>query len=148
MERISSGSLHTSYRFGDLIFTSLRDGHVDMPTSQLRKPGDRQFGEDLPAGLRLTNGQLRLSVNVFAIDDGNAVTLFDTGASNAWYPTMGKFPDAMSEAKIAANRVQMVILTHTHIDHINGLVLPNGNDAFPALSRLMVPRAELGMFRS
>lgn len=148
MERISTGTLHTSYRFGELIFTSLCDGYVDMPTSRLRQPGDRQFGEALPEGLHLTNGQLRLSVNVFAIDDGRTVTLFDTGASNAWHPTMGKLPEALAEAQIAANRVKTVVFTHTHIDHINGLVLPNGENAFPALSRLMVPRAELGMFRS
>jgi hypothetical protein len=29
----------------------------------------------------------------------------------------------------------------THIDHINGLILPNGRDAFPQLSWLLVPKA-------
>lgn len=37
--------------------------------------------------------------------------------------------------------------THTHIDHTNGLVLPSGEAAFPNLSRLLVPRAEMELFR-
>jgi glyoxylase-like metal-dependent hydrolase (beta-lactamase superfamily II) len=36
----------------------------------------------------------------------------------------------------------------THIDHINGLILPNGRDAFPQFSWLLVPKAELGLFRT
>jgi glyoxylase-like metal-dependent hydrolase (beta-lactamase superfamily II) len=147
MKAISSGPLHSSYPLGGMILTSLRDGFVDMPVSRLRQPGDRLLGETLPADLPLFDGQLRLSVNAFAIDDGDEVLLIDTGAANAWHPSMGRLPDALAEADIAPERVRMVAFTHTHIDHIQGLVLPDGSDAFPQLSRLLVPRAELAMFR-
>ncbi|WP_245197141.1 MBL fold metallo-hydrolase [Labrys sp. LIt4] len=60
---------------------------------------------------------------------------------------MGFLPQALREAGIAAGRIRTVAFTHTHLDHIHGLVLPNGEDAFPRLSRLLVPRAELGLFR-
>ncbi|MGX8010457.1 hypothetical protein ACVDG8_016600 [Mesorhizobium sp. ORM8.1] len=33
--------------------TSLRDGYVDMPTRRLRQPGDKPFGDDLPAQVQL-----------------------------------------------------------------------------------------------
>jgi glyoxylase-like metal-dependent hydrolase (beta-lactamase superfamily II) len=148
MERITEGKLHTSYRLGSLVFTALSDGHVDMPASTLRQPGDKVFGDDLPAQVRLVGGQLRLSVNAFAIDDGAEVTLIDTGAANAWHPSMGRLPEAFSEANIAPDRVRTVAFTHTHLDHIHGLVLANGENAFPDMSRLLVPRAELDMFRS
>lgn len=127
--------------------TSLRDGYVDMPTSRLRQPGDRTFGNDLPSQVRLVDGALRLSVNAFAVDDGSEITLIDTGSSNAWHPTMGFLPQALSEAKIAVDRIRTVAFTHTHLDHIHGLILPDGQDGFPQLSRLLVPRAELDMFR-
>jgi len=127
--------------------TSLRDGYVDMPIRRLRQPGDRTFGDNLPSQVPLFDGALRLSVNAFAIDDGDEITLIDTGASNAWHPTMGYLPEALREAKIAINRVRTVAFTHTHLDHIHGLVLADGSDGFPQLSRLFVPRAELGMFR-
>jgi glyoxylase-like metal-dependent hydrolase (beta-lactamase superfamily II) len=148
MKRIASGDHHVSYKLGALTLTSLRDGYVDMPVTRLRKPQNTIFQNDLPPQIPLVDGKLRLSVNAFALDDGEWVTLIDTGASNAWLPSMGLLPQALSEAKIAPERIRTVAFTHTHIDHINGLILPNGRDAFPQLSRLLVPKAELALFRA
>lgn len=128
--------------------TSLRDGYVDMPVRRLRQPGDKPFGDDLPAQVSLVDGALRLSVNAFAVDDGHEITLIDTGSSNAWHPSMGFLPQALSEAKIVVDRIRTVAFTHTHLDHIHGLILANGRDGFPQLSRLLVPRPELDMFRA
>jgi len=147
LERISDGPLHTTYKIGDLTVTSLRDGYVDMPIRRLRQAGDIPFGNDLPAQVPLFGGSLRLSVNAFAIDDGKDITLIDTGSSNAWHSTMGYLPEALREAKIAIERIKTVAFTHTHLDHIHGLILADGSDGFPQLVRLLVPRAELGMFR-
>ncbi|RAZ91213.1 MBL fold metallo-hydrolase [Mesorhizobium hawassense] len=148
MERVSAGPHHTTYKLGDIRVTSLRDGYVDMPVRRLRQPGDKPFGNDLPPLVPLFDGALRLSVNAFAVDDGHEITLIDTGSSNAWHPTMGFLPQALSEARIAIDRIRTVAFTHTHLDHIHGLVLADGGDGFPRLSRLLVPRAELDMFRS
>ena len=148
MERVASGDRHASYRLGALTLTSLRDGYVDMPVTRLRKPRNQTFETNLPSQIPLGEGKLRLSVNAFALDDGESGTLIDTGASNAWHPSMGALPQALSEAQIAPERIRMVAFTHTHIDHINGLILPNGRDAFPEMSRVLVPTAEMGLFRA
>jgi glyoxylase-like metal-dependent hydrolase (beta-lactamase superfamily II) len=148
MQRRSSGDNYTSYKFGALTMTSLRDGYVDMPPTRLRQPGNKVFGDDLPPQVRLVDGNLRLSVNAFSLDGGTDVTLIDTGASNAWHPSMGLLPQALREANIAVDRVRTIAFTHTHLDHIHGLILPNGHDAFPQLSRLLVPKEELDMFRA
>jgi glyoxylase-like metal-dependent hydrolase (beta-lactamase superfamily II) len=148
MQRCSSGAHHTSYRIGTITLTSLRDGYVDMPPTRLRQPKNKVFGDDLPRQVRLVDGNLRLSVNAFALDDGTDVILIDTGASNAWHPSMGLLPHALREANIAVDRIRTIAFTHTHIDHINGLILPNGHDAFPELSRLLVPKEELDMFHA
>jgi glyoxylase-like metal-dependent hydrolase (beta-lactamase superfamily II) len=148
MKRIGTGDNYASYRMGGLFITSLRDGYVDMPITRLRRPGDKIFGDDLPRQVRLVDGNLRLSVNAFAIDDGNLITLIDTGASNAWHPSMGLLPQALREANIAVDRIRTIAFTHTHIDHINGLILPDGKYAFPQLSRLLVPKEEIDLFRA
>lgn len=119
-----------------------------MPIRRLRQPGNRQFGNDLPSQVKLVDGMLRLSVNAFAIDDGDDIVLIDTGTSNAWLPTMGFLPQALSEAEVDISRIRTVSFTHTHADHIHGLILPDDRDGFPQLSRLLVPRLELGMFRA
>src|SRR5689334_22349136 len=105
MQRTSSGDNHASYKLGALTLTSLRDGYVDMPPVRLRQPGDKPFGDDLPPQVRLVDGNLRLSVNAFALDDGADVIVIDTGASNAWHPSMGLLAQAMREANIAVDRV-------------------------------------------
>ena len=148
MQRSSSGDNHASYKMGALSIASLRDGYVDMPPTRLRRARNKEFGDDLPPQVRLVDGNLRLSVNAFSVDDGTDVTLIDTGASNAWHPSMGRLPLALREAGIAVDRVRTIAFTHTHIDHIHGLILPDGHDAFPRLSRLLVPKEEIGMFRA
>lgn len=148
MLQSSFGEHHTSYKIGALTMTSLRDGYVDMPPTRLREPEGNALGDSLAQQASLVGGNLRLSVNAFSLDDGFDVTLIDTGASNAWHPTMGLLPLALREANIDVERVRTVAFTHTHIDHINGLILANGDDAFPQLSRLLVPKEEVDMFRA
>ena len=147
MERIDSGDYHASYSIGALRLTSLCDGHVDLPITRLRQPGDKAFGVDLPPQVRLVKGGLRLSVNAFAIDDGTDVTLIDAGASDSWQQSLGLLPRALREAGIPADRIRTVAFTHTHLDHTDGLLLPDRRDAFPRLARLLLPKEELALFR-
>ena len=59
---------------------------------------------------------------------------------------MGRFLEALDEAGVARDAIGTVALTHTHEDHVNGLVAADGSEAFPKLERLLVPEAELALF--
>jgi glyoxylase-like metal-dependent hydrolase (beta-lactamase superfamily II) len=59
---------------------------------------------------------------------------------------MGLLPDALREAGVARDDLGTVAFTHTHIDHVHGLVDADGSDAFPKLERLLVPQEEIAMF--
>ncbi|WP_342241634.1 MBL fold metallo-hydrolase [Inquilinus sp. OTU3971] len=146
LKRTASGTNFVRYEFDDLVVVALRDGHVDMPPSRLRQAGDRPFGSDMPAGVKLVDGHLRLSVNAFLVIDRDQYVLIDTGAANAWLPTMGSLLDALAEAGVARESIGTVALTHTHEDHVHGLVAADGSDAFPNLRRLLVPREEISRF--
>jgi glyoxylase-like metal-dependent hydrolase (beta-lactamase superfamily II) len=148
MKKLDSGKNYARYALGNLSVIALRDGYIDMPSSRLRQRGDRPFGSDLPDEVTLVGGKLRLSVNAFMVIDGDQHILIDTGAANAWEPTMGSLLDAMKEAGVGRDSVGTVAVTHTHEDHINGLVAADGSDAFPNLDRLFVPKNELSMFDS
>ncbi|WP_343713798.1 MBL fold metallo-hydrolase [Inquilinus sp.] len=146
LKQTASGTNFVRYELGDLTVIALRDGHVDMPPGRLRQPGDRPFGADLPAQVTLVGGNLRLSVNAFLVIDHGEHVLIDTGAANAWLPTMGLLPDALAEAGVARESIGTVAVTHTHADHVHGLVAADGSDAFPNLRRLLVPQEEVVMF--
>ena len=146
MKRLDSGINYARFKLGDLTVVALWDGYVDMPPSRLRQPGDRPFGSDLPKQVDLVDGSLRLSVNAFLVIGHGQHVLIDTGAANAWHPTMGLLLDALREAGVARDSIGTVAFTHTHIDHVNGLVAGDGSDAFPKLERLLVPGEEIAMF--
>jgi glyoxylase-like metal-dependent hydrolase (beta-lactamase superfamily II) len=146
MKKLHSGPNHVRFSMGDLMVIALGDGYVDMPPSRLRQPGDHPFGLDLPAEVDLVNGKLRLSVNAFLVIDRDQHILIDTGSANAWEPTMGLLPRALAEAGVAPDRIGTVAFTHTHLDHVHGLVAADGSEAFPNLERLYVPQEEVVMF--
>jgi len=146
MKLIASGPNHASFAFGDLKVVALRDGYVDMPPTRLRQVSGRAF-KTVPAGVALVGGQLRLSVNAFLIIEKERSVVIDTGASNSWLPTMGALLAAMQEAGVDRNSVTHVALTHTHEDHVNGLIAPDGSEAFPRMEHVFVPQEELSVFR-
>jgi len=146
MKKRDSGTGYARYAIGEVTVIALRDGYVDMPTSRLRQSGDRPFGADVPQQVKLVDGKLRLSVNAFLIMDGDQRILIDAGAANAWEPTMGSLLAALEEAGVERGDVRTVAFTHTHLDHINGIVAADGSDAFPNLERLLVPREEIPLF--
>jgi glyoxylase-like metal-dependent hydrolase (beta-lactamase superfamily II) len=146
MEKLDYGADFARYVLGEVTVVALRDGYVDMPPSRLRQPGNRPFAAGLPAPVELVDGKLRLSVNAFLVADRDQHILIDTGAANAWEPTMGLLLRALEEAGVSRGDIGIVAFTHTHEDHINGLVAADGSDAFPNLDRLLVPREEIPMF--
>ncbi|HWL68906.1 MAG TPA: MBL fold metallo-hydrolase [Geminicoccus sp.] len=143
---IQSGTDFARYELGELAVLALRDGYVDMPPGRLRQKGDRPFGAELPGQVRLVDGKLRLSVNAFLVIEQGRHILVDTGAGNAWHPSMGLLLRALAEAGIAREDITAVACTHTHTDHVNGLVAPDGSDAFPNLEQLFVPQEEVALF--
>ncbi len=146
MKKLDSGVNYVRYAVGDVHVIALRDGYVDMPLSRLRQANGRPFGSDLPARVELVNGKLRLSVNAFLLIEQEERILIDTGAANAWEPTMGLMLDALNEAGVARTDITTVAVTHTHEDHVHGLVAADGSDAFPNLERLFIPLEEVPAF--
>ncbi|KRR16398.1 hypothetical protein CQ14_16085 [Bradyrhizobium lablabi] len=51
---------------------------------------------------------------------------------------MGHLWKAMAEAGIDSSSITVVALTHAHGDHINGLLMPDGQRAFKNLSRIVI----------
>lgn len=145
MRLMSSGRHHATFDFGDLTVTSLRDGYVDMPPTRLRNESGRTLKE-LPDSVPLADGNLRLSVNAFHITDGTASVLIDTGASNAWHSTMGCLYDALAEAGIDTDDITDVAITHNHEDHVNGLIAPDGSEAFPNLRHVWIGVGDTAVF--
>ena len=138
MRTLGSGTNFARYALGDLVVVALRDGFVDMPPSRLRLPGNRAFGADLPAEVELVDGRLRLSVNAFLVIDHGQHILIDTGAADAWLPTMGLLLRALDGRGWPRRHPDGGPHPHARGPRERP-VAADGSDAFPNLDRHLLP---------
>jgi glyoxylase-like metal-dependent hydrolase (beta-lactamase superfamily II) len=130
-------------RSGEWRIWSLSDGYLDMPADLLRDPQDKPMLEAAPAG-----GQLRLSVNCFALaGPGVDGILVDSGGAS-WAPTLGRLEESMADAGIDRTSITVLALTHTHQDHVYGLVTSDGHTFFPNLKAIVISEAAVEGFLS
>jgi glyoxylase-like metal-dependent hydrolase (beta-lactamase superfamily II) len=72
-----------------------------------------------------------LPVNAFLIETGGQRILVDTGAGNSMQPTLGRIPESLKASGVAPEQIDVILLTHLHGDHANGLIDPAGEPVFP-----------------
>ncbi len=126
----------------ELTVTMLLDGVTMMGADCLRGPEGFALG-----ATDLVDGRLPLPVRAFLVQGPAGCLLIDAGAGNAWHKGLGRLPEALAEAGLGPQEVDVVALTHTHIDHISGLVDRDGGLAFPNAHRVLVATEELMAFR-
>jgi len=119
---------------------SLSDGYIEMPADLLRDPQNNPVPQAAQAGA------LRLSVNCFALaGPGVDGVLIDSGGGG-WALTVGRLEQTMVEARIDPASITLLALTHTHQDHVHGLLTPDGRVLFPNLKAIAIPEAAVESF--
>ena len=84
-----------------------------------------------------------------AVNTGSKLVVIDTGTGEANFKNSkgaaGQFHNNLKAAGIDRNQVDVVIISHFHGDHINGLLTPDNKPAFPN-AEIMVPAPEWKYF--
>jgi glyoxylase-like metal-dependent hydrolase (beta-lactamase superfamily II) len=115
---------------GDFEVTALYDGYIDLEPKQLLKfthPGEIERGM---ARAFQPGPTVQTSVNAFLVNTGQQLILVDAGA-RGFGPTVGQLQDNLKAAGYSPDQVDLVLITHLHADHVNGLVGADGKPAFP-----------------
>lgn len=128
-----------------LSVTMLLDGETTMGPECLRGPDGAGLTGLAPGDL--VAGRLPLPVRAFLVQGRAGCLLIDAGAGQAWHKGLGQLGAALAEAGSGPQEVTVVALTHTHIDHLSGLVDEDGGLAFPNADRVLVATEELMAFR-
>jgi glyoxylase-like metal-dependent hydrolase (beta-lactamase superfamily II) len=120
------------FKIGELSAVALRDGYLEMPND------NKVFGAGLtPADVaavlsaaNLPTDKIQVSLQPLLVRAPDHVLLFDTGAGTLFGPTTGHVHDAFTEAGIDPATVTDIFISHSHGDHIGGLVT-DGKLTFP-----------------
>jgi glyoxylase-like metal-dependent hydrolase (beta-lactamase superfamily II) len=113
---------------GDFEVTALTDGTLAVDADKvLRQPAAKT---DAALAKAFLKSPVPTSVNGFLINTGTKLVLVDTGTGGAFEPTAGTLLANLKAAGYAPEQVDDVLITHTHGDHVGGLV-KDGAAVFP-----------------
>ena len=122
-----------SFTIGDFSALALRDGTISLPNdNEVFGPGHTP--EEVAGLLReagLPTDRLQLSLQPLLVKTAERVMLFDTGAGANMGADAGKLPASLQAAGVAAATVTDIFISHSHGDHVGGLVNAAGALAFP-----------------
>jgi len=131
----------TTMTIGSMELTTLSDGYMVQPKSFVL--ADLPQADYMPVLERYAQSpdQFTPECNVTLLRDGDRVILFDAGSGSSFLPTVGKLAEAMDTIGLAPEDVTHVIFTHTHADHLWG-VLDDFDDPLFVNAEHMIGKAE------
>ena len=120
------------YRFmvGGFEVTALYDGYIDLDSALLKNTNPKEV-QSLLARMFLKGPKVQTAVNAYLINTGDQLVLVDTGAAKGFGPNLGYIGENLRAAGYDAEKVDVVLITHLHGDHVNGLLTSEGKMAFP-----------------
>ena len=115
---------------GDAEVTALYDGYIDLDTKILSNASPAEI-QRLLARMFIAGEKVQTAVNTYLVNVGGKLILIDTGTAKAFGPTLGFVADHLRAAGYTPEQVDVVLLTHLHPDHVNGLLGVDGKPLFP-----------------
>jgi glyoxylase-like metal-dependent hydrolase (beta-lactamase superfamily II) len=122
-----------SFSIGELTAYALHDGDLDMPNDN-KVFGVGRTPEEVAAVLAAAGqptDKLHLDIHPLLVRTADKVLLFDTGAGANFGPGAGKLAASMTEAGIDPQSITDIFISHSHGDHVGGLVNGEGALTFP-----------------
>jgi glyoxylase-like metal-dependent hydrolase (beta-lactamase superfamily II) len=123
------------YRFkiGDFQATVISDGYGPIPAPIFAvNAAEAELASVLKANFM--QPVLQVTSNPLVVDTGRQRILVDTGFGEKLGPSFGNFPaleENVRRAGITPESIDLVAVSHGHLDHIGGLVTKSGALAFP-----------------
>lgn len=134
------------YKVGDFEVTVVTDGMDTHPLSDSYVANAPKA--DVNAALAadfLAKDKVNHSYTPIVVNTGSKLVAIDTGLGLGMFEQskgeVGQYHGNLQAAGIDRNAVDVVIISHFHADHINGLIGPGNKPAFPN-AEIMVPEIE------
>ena len=122
-----------TFNIGELSAMALRDGALEVPNDN-KVLGVGRTPEEVAAVLAAAGqptDKLALSIQPLLVKAKDRVLLFDTGTGGAFGPDSGHVLKSFSEAGVDPQSVTDIFISHSHGDHVGGLLKPDLTLTFP-----------------
>jgi glyoxylase-like metal-dependent hydrolase (beta-lactamase superfamily II) len=129
------------YKVGDIEVTAIHDGFARRPLEGFVRNAELAQVQQAAQEAFLPNDVLPITFTTLVLQNNGRLTLIDTGNGDMGAPTSGHWMRNFRAAGFDPARVDTVVISHFHGDHINGLRLKDGTAVFPK-AEVMVPAAE------
>jgi glyoxylase-like metal-dependent hydrolase (beta-lactamase superfamily II) len=135
------GSGFYRFKVGDFAATVISDGYGSIPLRPLLAPNasEADFKELLKANFM--GPTVQGTSNILVVDTGSQRILVDSGWGEKLGPAFGNFSKLqtnLQRAGITADSIDLVVVSHGHLDHVGGLVTKSGAPAFPKATYVFV----------
>lgn len=127
---VASPDVH-AFMIGALQAVALKDGELNLANTAEMSPWADTAG--VGGVLRAAGGandSIHLSIQPLLIRDGDRLLLIDAGARGQM-GTEGKLIASLRAAGVEPGQITEVLISHSHDDHVGGLVDASGALAFP-----------------
>jgi glyoxylase-like metal-dependent hydrolase (beta-lactamase superfamily II) len=129
------------YKLGDIEITAVHDGQAMRPLEGLIRNAELADVKKAAADAFLPTDALPITFTPMVVRSGGKTILFDSGNGDVGAPTAGRTRANLAAAGVDPTKVDIVIVSHFHGDHINGLRLKDGTAVYPN-AEIMVPAPE------
>ena len=130
------------YKVGDIEVTALHDGSAPRPLEGFIRNVDLADVRKAAEEMYLPSDAFQNTFTPIVVRSGGKTILIDTGLGDMGPPTTGLvLRTNLRAAGFDPARIDTVIISHFHGDHINGLRLKDGTAVYPN-AEVMVPAQE------
>jgi len=135
-------------KLGEFEVTQISDGGVTFPLADgFVTNADRAKVNAALEAAYMPKDTVNIIFNPMVINTGSKLVLIDTGYGSVGPKTAGQLPVNLAAAGIDPKAIDVVIISHFHPDHMNGLIGADGALAFPN-AEIMVPEPEAAFWTS
>lgn len=126
---VPASDIH-AFRIGQVEAVALRDGTIVLTNAEEQSPWSAVADvATVLTGNGVADNRIHLSVQPLLVKDGERVVLIDTGAGGEM-GTENKLSASLASAGVQPGQVTDILISHSHGDHIGGLVA-NGALVYP-----------------
>ena len=128
------------YNMGNMQITALLDGTNYLSPNLFKGLTEQESQDILKKYYAVNDKGVQTSVNAFLVNDGMYLHLVDTGAASCFGDHLGSVYDNLVASGHQPEKVDTIVLTHLHPDHICG-ISKDGADRYPN-ARIFVSETE------